>query len=145
MLILETFTKLIGKIKHKQTLSTGHSTIRINMSCTNTVSEFTNGRSETGIQNVSKILGQNFRSEYPIQKQEKSSYQRTSSNIYVQPPSSTNINSLHLYLWENLKHLAYSAAIENKATLHQHIFMPSITFAMGSVFPKSAIFHDKNR
>ena len=74
------------------------------MSCTYTVSEFTNGRCETGIQNVSKILGNISGVSTQYKRQEKSSYQRTSSNIYVQSQSSTDITSLHLYLWEHLKH-----------------------------------------
>jgi len=38
------------------------------MSFTYTASEFTNGMCEAGIQILSKMLGQNFRTELPITK-----------------------------------------------------------------------------
>ena len=71
MLILEYFYKInwiLNTCHHKYTLHIAYSLIRINTSFTYTASEFSNGCCESGIQILSKMLGQNFRTEFPTTK-----------------------------------------------------------------------------
>jgi hypothetical protein len=41
-----------------------------------------------------------------------------------------DLSPLYFYPWGHLKTLVYSALIENKETLHQHILMPVKPFAI---------------